>query len=314
MRFFALLTTLSVTAVLCVGADTAATYQQALDLAKAQEKESALGEYSRQSFAPVWQQRMNPIFQACFKSVQQPDTSSFAFVAAIGPDGTVLRVYSDHETNMYQCMAASLKGEQFAAPPESPYYKQITMRFAPPPPASAWPKGSPPLVVEPYKYSYTFGVPAGWEFNFEQGYERGSSLVYFPKGGSFVDSGSVVYVNVFGDDCSGSCINLLPESMSQVLRSMKGHNSDAQIEVAEPVVTKDGVEAPIRLLRRVKDLRDPEFSNNEAVAFIAHNETIILVVLASRDPKAWEQDYAAFRQIVAGHMFFPCDLTVPCKK
>jgi hypothetical protein len=315
MRFFGALIVAS--AISCVGADAPTTFQQAVEIAQNQEKLPELKQYSSDNFMPSWQQTMAPVFQSCFKSVRQPDGSSFALVAAIGPGGRVLRVYVDHETNISQCLVATLKGEQFPAPPESPYYQHIEMHFAPPPPSNAWPKGAPPLVVEPHKYSYTFGVPAEWEFNFEQAYEHGSSLAYFPKGGSFADSGSVVYVNVFGDDCPGGCTNFLPESISQVVGNLKGDNLDVKVDVAEPIVTKDGLEVPIRLLRGAKDLRDPKSLNNEAVAFIAHNEAIILVVLASRNPQTWEEDYAVFREIVSGHRFFTCNspgLAVPCRK
>lgn len=259
---------------------------------------------------------MGPIFQACFKSVQQPDSSSFSFVMALGPDGKVLRVWVDHETNIYPCLLATLKAEQFPAPPQSPYYRHISMHFEESPPWNAAPEGEPPLIVEP-KYSYTFGVPEGWEFSFEQAHERGSSLAYFPKGGSFDDSSSVIYVSVFGDDCSGSCVSLVSESIVQTLRTVKAGRQRLEITTSEPILTKDGTEVAIRLVKGAKDLRDPNFTDDEALAFIAHDEAIILVVLISRDPKTWAQDYSAFQQILASHKFFTCNspgLAVPCRK
>ena len=53
----------------------------------------------------------------------------------------------------------------------------------------------------------------------------------------------------------------------------------------------------------------------EAMAYIEHEQTIILVVLTTKDPAGWTADYEAFRQTVAGHKFFDCtspNLAVPC--
>lgn len=297
--------------------DLATTFPQAVDLAEGQQKLPTLKEYSSRTLMPFWQQEMGPIFQTCFKSVRDPDSTAFAFVAAVGLDGKVLRIYADHETNIYQCMLVTLKTERFPAPPESPFYLHINMQFAPPPPSNAWSEGSPPLVVERNKYSYTFGVPQGWEFSFEQANEFGASLVYFPQGGSFNNSGSVIYVNLIGDNCSGGCVSLLTYSMSEVLREVRDRNPGVVIVEGEPVLAGNSVKATVRLLKEAKDPRDPTFTDNEALAFIPHDEAIILVVLASRDPKAWQQDYAAFQQIVAGHKFFTCKtpgLAVPCRK
>jgi hypothetical protein len=317
MQLIRLISVILVTVICSLATDLANTFQQAVDLAEAQDKLPGIKKYSGQTLMPFWQQQMGPIFQACFKSVKQADSTSFAFVAALGPDGKVVRVYTDHETNMYQCMLVTLKSEQFPAPPTSPYYLHISMQFADPAPSNAWPDGGPPLVVERNKYSYTFGVPEGWEFNFEKAHQRGASLAYFPKGSSFNDSSSVVYVNLIGDDCSGSCSSLLAESIAQTLHSLKADTPGVEINVAEPVVTKDGVKASVRLLKGAKDPRDSKFTDNQALAFIAHDQAIILVVLASRDPKTWNQDYSALRQIVAGHRLFTCKspgLAVPCGK
>ena len=301
-----------------VASDLPDTYQQAVESARAQQNLKALKEYSHERLMPYWQQKMGPIFQACFKAVAHPDTSSFGFVAAIGPDGKVLRVYVDHDTNMYECILATVKADQFPAPPESPYYLHIDMRFAdPPPPWNIGAPGAPPLIVEPNKFSYTFGVPAGWEFDFEEAHERGDSLEYFPTGGSFNESRSVIYVNVFADDCSGSCGSMLPDSIAATMQSLKAGEGGMEVTTAEPILMKDGRKAEVRIVKGVKDRRDPKFTDVDALAFLAHDEAIILVVLSSRDSKTWSQDYAAFQQIVAGHRFFTCKspgLAVPCHR
>lgn len=317
MRLCALLIVILVTSIPAVASDLPATFEQALEHATAQANIASLKEYERDRVMPYWQQRMGPIFQACFKTVDHIDSSSFTFVAAIGADGKVLRVYVDHDTNLYECMLATLHIEQFPAPPESPFYLRINMRFADPPPSNASAPGDQPLIVEPNKFSYTFGAPSGWKFDSEQAHERGDSLEYFPTGGSFNESGRVIYINVSGEGCPGGCTSLLSDLIAETLHSLKTGSHGLEVTAAEPILTKDGMKAEVRIVKGAKDRRDPKFIANEAIAFLAHDEAVILVVLSSRDTSTWQQDYAAFQQVVAGHRFFTCDspgLRVPCHK
>jgi len=298
--------------------DLAATFQQAYDLAEAQDKIPGMKEYQNQTLMPYWQQKYGPIFQSCFKSVKQPDGQSFAFVAAIGLDGKVVRVFVDHETSIYQCLLPTLKNDTFPAPPQAPFYLSIGMRFDmdTPPSSKASSDGAPPLVVGPDKYSYTFGVPAGWEFNFEQAHQRGASLAFFPKGGSFNESSSVIFVSEINCECEEEP-SRISVAIAKTIREVKDENPAVEVSAEPSVRTRDGDKAAIRILRGSKDPRDPQLKDNEALAFIGHDEATILVVLTARDSKTWNEDYAAFQQIVAGHKFFTCnspDLAVPCRK
>lgn len=108
--------------------DLATSFEQAAALGDAQEKRPAA-----QAFKPelmtYYQQRYSPVFQSCLKSTQDRDTSSFSFVAAIGKHGRVLRLYVDHETNIYACVRETLQKDKFPHPPFSPYYMHVSMSF-----------------------------------------------------------------------------------------------------------------------------------------------------------------------------------------
>jgi len=319
MKAFRILSIVVLTVASSVAADLASSFQQAVALSEAQEKAAATKDYFNQVLLPHYAQKYGPVLQSCFASVKQPDNAPFSFVAALSSDGMVVRLYGDHETNISQCLLATLKNDAFPAPPESPYYLHIDMKFTADPPAkpAASADGAPPLVLGPDKYSYTFGVPAGWEFSFEQAHQRGAALAFFPKGGSFNESSSVIFVNELGDPCSGDCMSPLSQSIAKTLREVKADSPSVEIAAAESVRTTDGTKAAVRILKGAKDPRNPDVKDNEALAFIGHDETMILVVLTARDAKTWEQDYAAFQQIVAGHKFFNCNspnLAVPCSK
>ncbi|MGO9086308.1 MAG: hypothetical protein ACLQBK_13865 [Candidatus Sulfotelmatobacter sp.] len=305
-------------AISATATDLANSFQEAVAQANAQEQAPATKDYFSQVLLPYYGQKYGPVLQSCFATVKQPDSSSFSFVAAIGSDGRVVRLYDDKETNISRCLRDTVKNEVFPAPPVSPYYLHVDMKFGEPPAsARASDDEAPPLVLGANKYSYTFGVPQGWKFSFEQAQARGAALAFFPRGGSFNHSSSVIYVNEIGDSCS-DCLSQLWQSIATTLREVKADSPAVEIATAEPVKTKDGGMATIRILKGAMDPRDPKRGKDrEAVAFLGHDETIIMVVLTARDVSAWEQDYAAFQQVVAGHKYFTCnspDLAVPCQR
>src|SRR6266699_6930368 len=81
--------------------DLASSFEQAVGLAEAQPKDRATRTYGAVDLMPYYQQKYMPVFQACLKSTQHADTPPFSFVAAFGPNGRVLRLYTDHETNIF---------------------------------------------------------------------------------------------------------------------------------------------------------------------------------------------------------------------
>jgi hypothetical protein len=112
--------------------DLATSFKQAVTLAVAQNKERAVRAYGQLDLKPYYEQKYSPIFLSCLKATDHPDISPFSFVVAIGKDGHVLRLYIDHETNIYACVRQTLQKEEFPHPPLSPYYMHISMSFQSP--------------------------------------------------------------------------------------------------------------------------------------------------------------------------------------
>jgi hypothetical protein len=170
----------------------------------------------------------------------------------------------------------------------------------------------PPLIFEPNQYSYTFGVPAGWTFSLEQGRAMGTALVFFPKGGSFDQSASVIYISSANSACKTSCKGAVPTAMERDIEASKRGNPNLRFESAPAIAITVGGAASVIIMSGAEDKRQAR----EAVAYIEHEQTIILVVLTTKDPSTWVADYEVFRQIVAGHRFFDCkssNLAVPCR-
>ena len=128
MKFYAIIL-ISLLATAGKADDLATSFKQAAALADAQEKERATQAYIHLDLMPYYQKKYSPVFQSCLKSTDHPDTSSFSFVVAIGKDGHVLRLYIDHETNVYACVQQTLQKDEFPHPPLSPYYMRVSMSF-----------------------------------------------------------------------------------------------------------------------------------------------------------------------------------------
>jgi len=113
-----------------VAADLATSFKQAVALGDAQDKGRATRIYEKIDLTPYYQQKYWPVFQACLKSTEHPDTSPFSFVVAIGSDGRVMRFYTDHETNILACVRPTLQKDEFPHPPFAPYYMHVSMSFS----------------------------------------------------------------------------------------------------------------------------------------------------------------------------------------
>lgn len=307
-----------------VALELATTYEKALAIANAQESAPETKDYFANTLLPYYAKTYSSVMQSCFAKTAKADTRPFSFVAVIDSSGSVLHIYSHGETNLFLCLRQSLKEEVFPQPPVSPYYLHIDMQFGgePKPQSPAQSDNAagnePPLVVSPDKYSYTFGVPGGWDFSFEQAHARGANLAFFPKSGDFNTAESVIYTNEIDDGCATNCLKLVDERVASTVEDVKKDSPRAEAAPGPAIATKDGGKAVIRLIKGSRDPRNPELgSDNEALAVIGHDETIILVVLSVRNPSTWDRDYAAFQQVVAGHRFFNCatpGLRVPCKR
>ena len=107
----------------------ARSFKEAAALADAEGNDRATRIYAAIDLNDYFEQKYGPIFESCLKSTDHPDTSPLEFIMAIGADGRVLRLYIDHETNIYTCARQALEKGTFPRPPHAPYYRHVSMRF-----------------------------------------------------------------------------------------------------------------------------------------------------------------------------------------
>ena len=109
--------------------ELASSFEQACALGEAQRQKRSEQAYIHLDLMPYYQKKYTPVYQSCLRSTEHPDTSTFSFVAAIGKDGRVLRLYVDHETNIFACVRKTLQQDEFPHPPAAPHYFHVTMSF-----------------------------------------------------------------------------------------------------------------------------------------------------------------------------------------
>ena len=111
------------------GAELATSYAESQELGRRDESDPLTVDYHRDVLLPEFSARYRSLLGSCQASLPQPDQTPFSFVAAVGPLGEVLRVWSDRSPPVYACLRGRLLFERFAAPPRAPFYLYIHMRF-----------------------------------------------------------------------------------------------------------------------------------------------------------------------------------------
>jgi hypothetical protein len=105
----------------------AASYAQ--ERGRRDESDPLTTDYHRDVLLPEFSARYRSLLGACQASLPQPDQTPFSFVAAIGTQGEVLRIWSDRSPPVYACLRGRLLFERFSPPPRAPFYLYIHMRF-----------------------------------------------------------------------------------------------------------------------------------------------------------------------------------------
>lgn len=164
---------------------------------------------------------------------------------------------------------------------------------------SAFAQRPAPLVLEPGKFSYSFGMSAGWTYSFEEARARGLRLLYYPEGCLLREATSVIYI---GEVCHSNCSGKQAEAIQEAIDGARELSPGMSVASAPPLKIKGGGEAEVRILTHPAE----SGQSRDTLAFIAHDETIVLVALTAKGTDTWDRDYKAFKEIVQGHRYYNC--------
>jgi hypothetical protein len=109
----------------------ATSFVEAQEFGRRDEADPKTVDYHRNVLLPAFSQRYRALLRDCQAGLPQPDQTPFSFVAAIGDDGRVLKLWSDRSAPVYGCLRGRLLFERFPPPPRAPFYLYIHMRFTP---------------------------------------------------------------------------------------------------------------------------------------------------------------------------------------
>jgi hypothetical protein len=110
--------------------DLPASFKEAARLADAQnDKSPPIRTYLDDTLNPHFLKKYGPLSGLCLKSSHNFDVTRFEFIAVVGADGKVMRLFSDRETELFSCMRETLEKDEIPRPPVAPFYWHVEMTF-----------------------------------------------------------------------------------------------------------------------------------------------------------------------------------------
>lgn len=168
------------------------------------------------------------------------------------------------------------------------------------------PKSGPDLVPErkevPKQPVYTppgrikIEPPKNWIADNQSGAAQGVAMVFYPKGGTWATSPSVLYLRT-SDRIEGSVQKIIDADIA----SYQDINPDVKVSDDKNLFTGDNA------LAIVKRLKDEQSGNMELIAYMLQDQTISIITLNSRNEKEAKKAYPAFKALVNSYQFVDDD-------
>ena len=110
-------------------AQLADSYPDAEQLGQLDEADPQTQEYHRNVLLPEFGAVYRKWLKECQATLPEHDQTPYSFVAAIGADGGVQRMWSDRSAPVFSCLRGHVIFERFSPPPRAPFYLLIRVRF-----------------------------------------------------------------------------------------------------------------------------------------------------------------------------------------
>jgi hypothetical protein len=146
-------------------------------------------------------------------------------------------------------------------------------------------------------HAFIISAPKGWILDNSSGVSQGLYAVFYPIGGSWEKSQTVMYVNTASRTVNGNeTINKLIEFD---IKRFKSNYSDVKIGNLPSVVTKDNKNSIIVTF---------EYKQYEAVAYIEEEAITVLLVLSTDTKEQFQSTIPAFRDLISSYQFLTKDV------
>lgn len=155
---------------------------------------------------------------------------------------------------------------------------------------------SPELTIL-YGDDHAFGivVPKGWTVDDTSGINSKIRVVLYPKGQSWAGAQTVMYVNPLHQ--AQEQRRTLRQMIEKDIADFKKQAPKGSVSAQAPLKTAVGQSAEVRYFAHEAG------SPTEAVAYVAEDQLVMLLVMQSRDAAGFKQNLPAFQSLVAGYRF-----------
>jgi hypothetical protein len=154
-----------------------------------------------------------------------------------------------------------------------------------------------------YGKNHVFAVssPKGWVLDNQSGVSQGVHAVFYPIGGSWKNSPTVMYAH-------GNAKDSIPETIETFISndSVSFVERDPSIKILDaPILkTKRGNPAIVKWFF---------YSQFEAVAYIDESKSVAMIVMTARTEEEFKNNYPAFEELVGSYWFISDVVTYPEK-
>lgn len=146
-------------------------------------------------------------------------------------------------------------------------------------------------------HAFSITAPKGWLLDNSSAVSQGIHAVFYPLGGSWENSKTVMYVNTASKSVEGNeTIQSLISYDS--LNFLKNFN-DTEIKCLPNLFTGDRKEAKVLSYF---------YSNYEIVAYIDEPKIVAMIIMTSRDHKDYNESLLAFNELVGSYFFISSDV------
>jgi len=139
-------------------------------------------------------------------------------------------------------------------------------------------------------HEFEVTAPDGWVIDNQAGISDGLHAVFYPEGGSWKESKTVMYAN--GVEKNGRNIKQFIEDDVKSFKDKTG-----EIKDGAPLSTEDGKKAYVKYFLK------EENGNYEAIAYIDEKYVVVIIALSARNEQGFNRSYPAFKELVASYKF-----------
>jgi len=152
-------------------------------------------------------------------------------------------------------------------------------------------------IIYGYKHAFILNAPKGWVLDNSSGVSDGLYAVFYPIGGSWQGSNTVMYANTASREVKVNATRdmLIAYDMQQ----FKNREPKINIRDSESLLTRDNKMAIVKAFYGV---------HIEAVAYIEERSIIVLLTISANTEKQFNDAFPAFKELVSSYMVITDDV------